>query len=82
MQAVSIILWLLFVATSILAGITLWVEEHPFRLYGFGVIILLSPTFLGLYFYRRQEFSLLLWTSIVGIILQIIIIRKLAESDS
>lgn len=82
MQAFSIVVWLLFVATSIVSGITLWVEEHPFRLHGFGVIILLSPTFLGLYLYRHQEYSWLLWTSVVGIILQIIIIRKLAESDS
>ena len=82
MQLVSIIVWLLFVATSIVSGVTLWVSEHPLRAYGFGVLVLLSPTFLGVYLYRHSEFALLLSTSIVGIVIQLFVIRKLADLDS
>ena len=82
MQTVSSIVWLLFVATSIVSGVTLWVSDHPARVYGFGVLLLLSPTFLGIYLYKHNEFQWLLGTSIFGIIVQLLIIRKLAEVDS
>lgn len=82
MQLISVVVWLLFIATSIVSGVTLWVSEHKLRFYGIGVLVLLSPTFLGLSFYRQGEYDWLLGTSIVGIIIQIMVIRKLAEYDS
>ncbi len=82
MQIASSIVWLLFVATSIVSGVTLWVSEHPWRVQGFGVLVLLAPTFYGIYLYKHSQFQWLLWTSIFGIVVQLIIIRKLAESDS
>jgi hypothetical protein len=81
-QIASSVVWLLFVATSIVSGVTLWVEEHPWRLYGFGVIVLLAPTFCGIYLYKHQQFQWLLYTSIFGIAVQLLIIRELAKSDS
>lgn len=65
-----------------MSGIALWVSEHEFRLHGFGVLVLLSPTFLGIWLYKRGELEWLLGTSIVGIIVQVIVMRKLAEVDS
>ena len=82
MELFAIILWLLFVATSIVSGITLWVSEHVLRVYGLGVLLLLSPTFLGIWMYRQHEFEWLLGTSTAGIVMQILVIRLLASVDS
>jgi hypothetical protein len=81
-QLFAIILWLLFVASSIMSGVTLWVSEHILRFYGLGVLVLLSPTFLGILLYRRGEFAWLLSTSIAGIIIQLFVISKLAAVDT
>lgn len=78
----SIIVALLFVATSVVAGATLWVSEHQLRVYGLGVLLLLSPTFLALYLYRHHQWAWLLGTSVAGIILQGVLIKKMAEVDS
>jgi hypothetical protein len=82
MELFAIIVWLLFVATSIVSGVTLWVSEHELRVYGLGVLLLLSPTFFGIWLYRNSEFGWLLGTSIFGIIVQIFVIRTLAAFDS
>ena len=82
MQLFAIILWLLFVATSIVSGITLWVSEHELRVYGLGVLLLLAPTFFGIWLYKHGEFGWLIGTSIAGIIIQIFVIRQLAAVDT
>jgi len=82
MQWMSVIVWLLFLAISIVSAVTLWVSEHPFRIHGFGVLVLLAPTFLGIYLYRHAEYAWLLTTSVAGIIIQLFVVRKLAEVDS
>ena len=78
----SVVVWLIFVAVSIVSGVTLWVSEHRLRLHGFGVLVLLVPTFYGIYLYKHQQLPLLLGTSIAGIIVQLYVIKKLADWDS
>lgn len=82
MQWMSVVVWLIFVATSIVSGVTLWVSEHPYRLHGFGVLVLLAPTFYGIYLYKHHDLPLLLTTSVAGIIVQLFVIKKLADWDS
>lgn len=82
MQIVAIVIALIFIATSIIAGITLWFSEHQLRVYGLGVLLLLSPTFLAIYLYKNHFWLALLLVSLVGIIIQSTLIKKMAEVDS
>lgn len=79
---IAVVLWLFFVASSCLSAITLWMSSSKLRLGGAGILILLAPTFFGVYFYKNGMVAWLALTSVLGIGLQLLLFKVLAENES
>src|SRR5437016_6038762 len=76
LNVVALIVWLIFVVASVMAGVALWVSEHPLRTWGLGVLLLSMPALYGFYLYRQHLFGWVIGVSACGIIIQMVLMKK------